>query len=390
MKKSTIITIIAFALGLAILAAGFILLTDNNISNSIFTTTTATTTTTGAVGGDDPEHDPMDLVNTDMSQYITLGQYKDLEIEVDMLEVSDEYVEMNVHQLLVSKNHFTKLREGTVSEGTVFNFNYIGYLDGDPFDNGNSAGVDAYIYDGVFYLLDGTTFISGFAEGILGKGVGEWFEIEATFPEEYSEETLAGKTVIFDIKINYIAQSEEPTDALIKECTSNQYETLEAYKTYIKSNLESQIKDNNINLLWDAVYDNATVISIPQEQADYWYYYYRDMIEYYVQYYAMFGYTVTYDEMLTQMGFANDDELKEYAEEVATAELVLFAIMQAEDITATDEEYEKLVSELMASESKTREEIIAEYGEDQMRQDIMISKTEAFVEDNNTFVLKSE
>ena len=78
MKKSTIITVLCFALGIIVLAAGFILLTDNNISNKLFSTTT-TTTTTGGGGGDDPEYEPMDFFSEDVSQYITLGQYKGIE-----------------------------------------------------------------------------------------------------------------------------------------------------------------------------------------------------------------------------------------------------------------------------------------------------------------------
>lgn len=388
MKRSTIITIALFVVGMFLLTAGFILFTDNNISNGIFTTTT--TTTGGNGGGDDPKHDPMDLLNTDLSQYITLGQYKDLEIEVDMLEVSDEYINTQIDNLLISKGKYTKLFEGTVTEGAVFSFNYVGYLDGVPFDKGNAAGAEAYISDGVFYLTSGTSFIEGFAEGVLGAEVGEWFEITAKFPDNYGEETLKGKEVIFDIKINYIAEANEPTDALIKECTSNKYETVEAYKTYLKSSAESQIKQNNLNTLWQTIYDNSTIISVPQQQLDYWYYYYRGMVEYYVEYYGMFGYTVTYEQMLVEMGFENDDALKTYAKETVETELVVFAIMKAEDITATDEEYEKLVTDLMASENKTREEIISAYGEDQMRKDIMTSKTETFVEKNNSFVLNSD
>ena len=196
MKKSTIITIICFALGIIVLAVGFILLTDNNISNSLFPTTT--TTTTGG-GKPDPELKPMDFFKTDISEYITLGQYEGLEIEVESIGIDDEYLASQIDRLLISSGKYTKLFEGTVTEGAVFNFNYVGYLDGVPFEGGNSAGTDAYILDGVFYLTSGSTFIEGFAEGMLGAGVGEWFSINATFPAEYGEATLAGETVVFDV-----------------------------------------------------------------------------------------------------------------------------------------------------------------------------------------------
>ena len=116
MKKSTIITIIFFALGIIVLAVGFILLTDNNISNSLFPTTT--TTTTGG-GKPDPELKPMDFFKTDISEYITLGQYEGLEIEVESIGIDDEYLASQIDRLLISSGKYTKLFEGTVTEGMV-------------------------------------------------------------------------------------------------------------------------------------------------------------------------------------------------------------------------------------------------------------------------------
>jgi hypothetical protein len=94
MKKSTIITIVAFVLGVVVLAAGFVLLTDNNISDKLFPTTTTTTTTTGGGGSSPqrPQYDPMDFFKEDVSKYITLGQYKGLDIEVEQTEISQEQI----------------------------------------------------------------------------------------------------------------------------------------------------------------------------------------------------------------------------------------------------------------------------------------------------------
>ena len=100
MKKSTIITIVAFTLGVVILAAGFILLTDNNISKKLFSTTTttpATTTTTRKT------YEPMDLFNTTVSEYVTLGDYKNMTIETDQIEVSDEELEKRRAEMPIKK-----------------------------------------------------------------------------------------------------------------------------------------------------------------------------------------------------------------------------------------------------------------------------------------------
>lgn len=389
MKKSTIITIICFALGIIVLAAGFILLTDNNISNSLFPTTT--TTTTGG-GKPDPELKPMDFFKTDISEYITLGQYEGLEIEVESIGIDDEYLASQIDRLLISSGKYTKLFEGTVTEGAVFNFNYVGYLDGVPFEGGNSAGTEAYISDGIFYLTSGSTFIEGFAEGMLGAKVGEWFSINATFPAEYGEATLAGKTVVFDVKVNYIAKADELTDAIAKEISKNAYETADEFKQYLKDSVNSSIKNTNIADLWGEILKTST-ITIPQQQFDYLYGTYKSQIEYYA---SMMSYT--YENFLKDGGAPyffgievySDAELVEYVNEKIKLELVLAAITKAEGIQITDAEYNAFVEEIAAEEGKTAAEIITKYGDETLRNEALMSKTKKFVEENNSFVLKTE
>ncbi|MBQ7873409.1 MAG: FKBP-type peptidyl-prolyl cis-trans isomerase [Clostridia bacterium] len=389
MKKSTIITIICFALGIIVLAVGFILLTDNNISNSLFPTTT--TTTTGG-GKPDPELKPMDFFKTDLSDYITLGKYEGIELEVEMIAVDDEYLANQIDRLLISSGKYTKLFEGTVTEGAVFNFNYVGYLDGVPFEGGNSAGTEAYISDDIFYLTSGSTFIEGFAEGMLGAKVGEWFSINATFPAEYGEATLAGKTVVFDVKVNYIAKADALTDAIAKEISKNAYETADEFKQYLKDSVNSSIKNTNIADLWGEILKTST-ITIPQQQFDYLYGTYKSQIEYYA---SMMSYT--YENFLKDGGAPyffgievySDAELVEYVNEKIKLELVLAAITKAEGIQITDAEYNAFVEEIAAEEGKTAAEIITKYGDETLRNEALMSKTEKFVEENNSFVLKTE
>ncbi len=392
MKKSTIITVLCFALGIIILAAGFILLTDNNISNNLFPTTT-TTTTTGGGGGGDPEYQPMDFFNTDISEYISLGQYKGIELEVETLGVSDEYLNSQIEQLLISKGKYTKVFEGEIDEGTVFNFNYVGYLEGVPFEGGNSAGVDAYISDGIFYLTSGSTFIEGFAEGMLGASVGEWFTIDAKFPDPYEQnKDLAGKTVKFDVRVNYIAKADALSDEIAKEISNNSYETAQAFIQYLKDSVNNGIKNANVADLWEKI-ASGSQITVPEQQFNYLYDMYKSQIEYYA---SMMGYT--YENFLKAGGAQyyfgidayTDEELVSYINETIKLDLVFAAIAKSENIQATDDEYNALVDEIAASESKSAEEIISAYGESVIRKEVIVRKTEKFIEENNSFVLKTE
>ena len=401
MKKSTIITIIAFVVGVVVLATGFILLTDNNISKSIRdkkTTTTTTPTTTPTTTAPAVVHNPMNLFAEDVTKYITLGDYKGMTIEVDQLEATEEDIDFYLQQLLAIDGEYSKKREGIIAEKVVFNFDYTGYLlkdDGTKdkaFDGGAGTNQLAYIADDVLYTLSSSgvgTFIDGFAQGILGQTVGETFDIDVTFPENYQSSDLAGKKVIFEIKLNHIAEG-TVTDGWVKEYTDGEYETCADYREYMRSSINDNLKSNNMAILWDTIIENAVIIEIPEQEYEYWYYYYRDQVEYYVTMYQMYGYSYTYEEMLVMFGFENDDALKEHAKEMVIEELIIFAVIQAENIQATDDEYRILLDSLIEQMGKSEEEVLQTYSEEKIRQQIILNKVDGVVEDLNTFVLKVE
>ena len=397
MKKSTIIVIVAFALGIVLLTAGFILLTDNNISRALFTTK-AEETTTPATTTTRPKYDAMDLFNTDITKYVTLGDYKGLTIEVEQMEASDEEVEFYINQILCVEGESTKIREGVIAEQMIFNFDYTGYYRNDDgtrgtaFSGGAGTNQLAYIKDDVLYTLSSSgvgTFIDGFAQGILGKNVGETFDIVVTFPEDYQSADLKGKTVIFEIKLNHIAEGNF-TDGWVKEYSKGEQTTCDEYRAYVKETINKTLKDNNINLLWAKIIENAVVVEIPDQEYNYWYYYFREQVEYYQLMYQMYGMNYTYEQMLAMFGFADDKALQDYAKEIVIEELITFAIIQAEGIEATDEEYRVMLDTLMEQMGKSEEEVLKTYDEKTIRQQIILNKVNDIIYDLNIFVLKAE
>lgn len=83
-------------------------------------------------------------------------------------------------------------------DGDLVNIDYIGYLDGEPFAGGDSMG------NGADLLLGSHTYIDGFEEGIVGHKVGETFDLNLTFPENYHSADLAGQEVVFTTILNGI------------------------------------------------------------------------------------------------------------------------------------------------------------------------------------------
>ena len=401
MKKTTIITVACFVLGLVVLTVGFILLTDNNISNKIFAPKETTTTTTGGSTSSDPvpEYDPMVFFNIDLTQYVTLGQYKDLVIEADKVEASFEEVDFEIYKVMCVAGDITKLYEGTITEKAVFNFDYTGYFKnedgtlGEKFSGGSATNQLAYIDGTNFITLSSSgegSFIDGFAQGMINATVGETFKIDITFPSNYGNQEMASKKTIFEVKVNYIA-SGEPTDGWVKQYTSDEYKTVDELREALKKDIEDNLKATNVSLLWQEIVKNTTVHSVPEEQLNILYNYFVAEVESYVPYSEYyFGTKLDFNGVLTKLGFKNTDELRDYAKEIIEADLVYYAVIQAENLTATDEEYRLLLDTIIEQTNKTEEEVLAIYGEDYIRKQIVLDKLDGHIYELNTFVLKTE
>lgn len=403
MKKSTIITIVCFALGVILLAGCFVLFTDNNISNKIFDTATTTTTTSSQGGTTNPDtvYEPMDFSKEDVSKYITLGQYKGLEIEVDQIEVSESDIDLQIHIILCQKDLHTKVLKGKTTQKVIFNFDYTGYLlnedgtRGEAFQGGSSEGNGqlAYIEGNDLVTVSSSEiggFIDGFAQGMIGMSVGETKTLDITFPENYHSAEMAGKKVEFDVKINYIAQTTFDDDAA-NYISNGTYKTVKEYRSYLKENGDANLKSYNEELIFTTILDNVTVIEIPKQQFDYLYNALVEEVEYYIYMYAMYGQTYTFEQMLAMFGIDGTAALEQYAKDLIKSDLLYYAIIQEEALEITDEEYSALVAELVASLGTTEEEVVEQYGgEDAIKQNMLMDKAQKLIIKENVLVEKKK
>ncbi len=398
MKKSTIITIVCFAIGLVVLSGLFVACTENNISNKLFGTTTTTTTTTVPTGENkDPvTYEPMNFANEDMTKYITLGQYKGLEVKVDSLIADYSGIDLQIHILLCQKDLHSKQLGGKITEKVIFNFDFTGYLlkedgtRGEAFEGGAGTNQLAYI-DGTDFVTVSASglggFIDGFAQGMLGMSVGETKSLAITFPTDYHSAEMAGKKVEFEVKVNYIAKTEFTDDAA-NYISNGQYKTKKEYIQSIKDSLQEELDTHNKEQIWNTILANATVIEIPQQQFDYIYNDFVSKVQYYVDMYAMYGMSYTFDQMLQMFGFADIDALKAYANDYIKNDLVYYAIMQAEQLEVTDAEYRAFLDTLIEQTGKTEEEIFKEYTEEYIKEQILYNKTYDFIMEQNKVVQK--
>ena len=172
-------------------------------------------------------------ITTDVYPEVTLGEYKGLEVEKNEVSVSDEQVEAELNRMAQNVAS-TETVDGAAKLGDTANIDFEGFDNGVPFDGGKGEAFDLKLGSG--------SFVPGFEEQVVGMSAGEEKDIDITFPENYHE-GLAGKPVVFHVKVNKVTQTVVPAldDEFAKDVS--EFNTLEELKADIRAKaLESAEK----------------------------------------------------------------------------------------------------------------------------------------------------
>jgi len=303
-----------------------------------------------------------------LSDHVKLGQYMGIEIKADDLKVTDEDVDAKVTSVLTEAGILSEVTGRAVANGDVVNIDYEGLLDGVAFEGGTAAGADLTIGSG--------TFIPGFEEQLVGTNIGDKLDVDVTFPTEYSNNPdLAGKAVTFKVTVNSISKAELTVD-YVKENTD--FETIEDYKASVRTELETAMTGNKQYMVWDAIVKNAEIISVPQSVLDAKV---AEMTDYVTQSAVANG--MEFSEYLTQNQTTQEEfttQANDYAKEAGGQELVLQAIVKAEKLEITDEEFNAGVTKFMVgSEYDTAEKFIKNYGEATIKSSLLWDKVMKYV-----------
>ena len=281
---------------------------------------------------------------------VELGEYKHLGIVKTVDEVTDDDVNAEIERARDRASRWVEVDDRPAKLDDQVNIDYAGF-DGDKqFDGGTAQGHELVLGSG--------SFIPGFEDQLVGKSVGDECEVNVTFPEQYHSEELAGKPVVFKVKINGIREKEMPAldDEFVKEA-SETANTVDEYKAEIRANLE-KAADNRAESAFESeviekISENAKV-DIPDamidDQIDNML---RDM-EMRMMYQGMklddyFKYTGQTREQVRDM-------YKPQAEERVLGQLVIEAVKKAENIEATDEETDAEIAKYVEQNKQSVEE----------------------------------
>mgnify|MGYP000580384191 FL=1 len=242
-------------------------------SNEVTTTAAEETTTvegdsTAATTQAEPVTQTTEV--TDYSEYVTLGEYKNLDIEVDAAVVTDEQIQNRKDQIvnyyntnILEGEHIT---EGTTADGDVINLDYSGLLDGTAFSGGTATSQK--------YTVGSGQFIEDLDKQLAGLEVGKEYELKCTFPDDYSNNTdLAGKEVTFVVTVNWIEGDKtelEWGDELVNAYTNGDYATADEYEKKFTEDMLTEAQEsqqtNYQNGIWSKVTENSTYNSLPEEK----------------------------------------------------------------------------------------------------------------------------
>ncbi len=316
---------------------------------------------------------------------VVLGEYKGIEVEVEVKKVTDEDVQSEIDYFLEECAVEEEITDRPVQMGDVATIDFTGYMDGEAFEGGADTDYPLEIGSG--------SFIPGFEEALIGANVGDEVDVNVSFPDPYpNNPDFAGKPALFVVKINSVTCYAEPelTDELVAENT--EYETVEDFVASVRQELEDsaiEIAESEVsNAILEKLFENSTFsgdieLEIEDMSADY--------ITYYDQQ-AMGLYGVD-AETLFSIFYGWDSEefhknIRKDAEYAIKSDYIFNEIAKVEGFEVTDEEYQKELKESILdvygfeSIEDVLEEITQEELDNMITQNIIGGKVNALIHDN--------
>lgn len=286
---------------------------------------------------------------------VTLGQYKGIEATRETVTVSDEDVNAEVES--VRKRNARKVSvEREAQMGDTANIDFDGFLNGERFDGGKAEGYDLE--------LGSNSFVPGFEEQIVGMQIGEEKDLDITFPEEYVED-LAGKAVVFKVKLNSLTVSELPEldDEFAKDVS--EFDTLDEYKADIRANLEKRRQNEAEEKVRSEIMHKAAenmTVEIPevmvQEKVE-------EILRNYAANFGLNSRDMEYAQLLQMMGLDENTinvSIRPGAQVQVKNDLLIEAVIKAENIEVTDEEVEEYLNKVAESIQAQPEEVKNYFG----------------------------
>ncbi len=309
---------------------------------------------------------------------VTLGEYKGVKVAKADTEVTDADVDKEINRERESNARTVNVEDRAVKDGDMTVIDFEGFVDGVAFEGGKGENYPLTIGSG--------SFIPGFEEALIGAELNKETEVNVTFPEDYHAEELKGKPAVFKCTVKEIKEKQLPEldDEFASEVS--EFDTMEEYRADVKKNLADrkavEAKNAKEEAAVDAVIANAQM-EIPDAMVETQQ---RQMVQDFAQRIQSQG--ITMEQYMQYTGVTVEqllEQVKPQALKRIQSRLVLEAVVKAENITVSEEDFDAeaaKMAETYKMEADKVKELLGEEGKKQVMEDLAVSKAAEFVAEN--------
>ena len=309
---------------------------------------------------------------------VKLGKYKGVKVDQMDTEVTDEEIDQEINNERENNARNITVDNRPVKDGDITALDFEGFVDGEPFEGGKGEDYPLTIGSGAF--------IPGFEEQLVGAEIGKEVEVKVTFPEDYQAENLQGKEAVFKCTIKEIKEKELPEldDEFASEVS--EFETMAEYRESVKKSLTEKKEKDAKNAKEEAaiqavVEDSEMEIPEPMLESQQ-----KQMVDEFAQRITMQGLSMEQYFQFTGTNYQKMvEQVKPQALERIKSRLVLEAVVKAENIEVTEEDYEKeleTMAEVYQMEIAKVKDLMGEREKKNIMQDLAVRKAAEFITDN--------
>lgn len=298
---------------------------------------------------------------------VKIDGYKGLEATKTPVTVEDSEVDAEIDRVRERNARITDVEDRAAANGDIANIDFEGFVDGVAFEGGKAEGHDL--------TLGSNQFIPGFEDQIVGKNIGDEFDVNVTFPEDYHAEELKGKEAVFKVKLNSLKVKELPEADDELATMASEFDTIAEYKADIKAKIterkekaaDGEVEGQLIDELVDLVDADIPECMYEEEVENL----VRDMdnnlrmqgldLKTYLKYTGM-----ELDSVKAEMQPRAIKQVK--------TRLALETIASLENIEVTDDEINEEIEKISKAYGVDVEEVKKMVPEDGLKEDIMVRK----------------
>ena len=306
---------------------------------------------------------------------VEIKDYAGIAVEKNVEPVTDEELDREINQVRERNSREIEVTDRAAEMGDTAVIDYEGFADGVAFDGGKGENFSLKLGSG--------QFIPGFEEKVVGHNVGEEFDIDVTFPEEYHAKELAGKPVVFKIKLNKLNKVELPEldDDFAKDIS--EFDTFAEYKADLKAKIEkrheskadAEVEDKLVEALIEKLVADIPEVMFVNET--------ENQLRDYDNNLRMSG--LDLNTYLKYTGGSLDklrEDFRPRAEKQVKARLALEKIAALENLTATEEDIEAEFTRIAEAYNISVEEVKKAIDPAAIAEDMKVKKAMDFVKEN--------